>query len=129
MKCNIEGSIKRQISNKITDALNEQILLRDLLDIVILHDVFGFGQKRLEKWGETRDKLYIEFTEESHCTDNPHRKGAKKMTNLDTATLRVLRGLRSHGIDYHTILGIEDLRIDGESMDAIIDRMEQGRTV
>lgn len=110
MNCNVKDSIKRQISTEITDALNEQILLRDLLDIVILHDVFGFGQKRLEAWGEARDKLYVEFTEESSCTDRPHRQGARKMTNIDTATLRVLRGLKSHGID-------------GESMDDIIDRM------
>lgn len=123
MKCNIKDSIKRQISQEVTDTLNEQLLLRDLLDIVILHEEFGFGQKRLEAWGAARDKLYEKFTIESRCTDNPYRRNAEKMTNLKTAVLGILRDLKGDRIDYHTILGVEELLIDGKGVDAIVDML------
>lgn len=125
MKCNVKESIKRQICAELAETLDEQRVLWELLTVAVLHDDFGFGQKRLEQWGQAMQKRYNEFTVESRSTDTPHRKGTKKMSNMDTAVIRTLLGLRSYGIDYHTILGLDDMRIDGESMDDLIRRMEE----
>ncbi len=125
MKCNPEKSLEARIVNKIVHRLDEQRLLWELLTVVVLHDEFGFGQERLERWGKAMQKLYNDFTQESRSTDTPHRKGAPKMTNMDTATIKILRNLKSYGVDYHTILGVDDLKIDGESLDDIINKMEE----
>lgn len=127
MKCNIKESMKRQIVAEIADTLDEQRVLWELLTVAVLHDEFGFGQERLQRWGDAMQKRYNEFTAESRSTDTPYRKGTKKMSNMDTAVIRTLQGLRSYGIDYHKILGIDDMRIDGESMDEVLRRMEEKR--
>lgn len=124
MKCNIKESIKRQICTEIAETLDEQRIVWELLTIVVLHDEFGLGQERLERYGKAMQKMYNEFTEESRLTDTPHRKGAKKMSNMDTTVLRILRALKSNKIDYHPILDIVDMKIDGVSMDDMLDKME-----
>lgn len=68
--------------------------------------------------------MYDEFTKESRATDNPHRRGEKKMSNMDTAVIRILKALKSNNIDYHPILDIVDMKIDGVSMDDMLDKME-----
>ena len=123
MKCNVKESLKRQICTEIAETLDEQRVLWELLTIAVLHDEFGLGQKRLERYGKAMQKMYDDFTEESRSTDTPHRKGTKKMSNMDTAVIRVLRDLRSYGIDYHPILDIVDMRIDGVSMDEMLDKL------
>jgi hypothetical protein len=124
MKCNIKESLKRQICTEIAETLDEQRIVWELLTIVVLHDEFGLGQERLERYGKAMQKMYNEFTEESRLTDTPHRKGSKKMSNMDTAVIRILKALRSHNIDYHPILDIVDMKIDGVSMDDMLDKME-----
>ncbi|MBP1544850.1 MAG: hypothetical protein J6A16_12210 [Oscillospiraceae bacterium] len=123
MKCNVKESLKRQICTEIAETLDEQRVLWELLTIAVLHDEFGFGQERLERYGKAMQKMYDDFTEESRATDTPYRKGTKKMSNMDTAVIRVLRDLRSYGIDYHPILDIVDMRIDGVSMDEMLDKL------
>lgn len=129
MKCNAKESMKRQICQEIAETLDDQRIIWELLTVVVLHDEFGFGQERLERWGNAMQKLYNDFTDEARATDTPYRKGSKKMSNMDTAIIRRLQGLRSYGIDYRKILGIEDVKVDGENIDAFLDKMEKGRTV
>jgi hypothetical protein len=129
MKCNAKESMKRQICKEIAETLDEQRIIWELLTLTVLHDEFGFGEGRLERWGNAVQKIYNEFTDESRSTDTPYRKGTKKMSNMDTAIIRRLQGLRSYNIDYRKILGIEDVKVDGESIDTVLDRMEKGRTV
>ena len=124
MKCNAKESMKRQIYQEISETLDEQRIIWELLTVVVLHDEFGFGQDRLMRWGNAMQKLYNDFTDEARATDNPHRKGAKKMSNMDTAVIRILKNLKSYGIDYHPILGIQNMRIDGESMDDMLDKFD-----
>ena len=129
MKCNAKESMKRQICQEIAETLDEQRIIWELLTVAVLHDEFGFGQERLERWGDAMQRIYNEFTDESRSTDTPHRKGTKKMSNMDTAIIRRLQGLRSYNIDYRKILGIEDVKVDGESIDTVLDRMEKGRSI
>ena len=124
MKCNVKDSLKRQICQEIAETLDEQRIVWELLTIVVLHDEFGLGQERLERYGKAMQKMYDEFTNESRATDNPHRRGEKKMSNMDTAVIRILRALKSNKIDYHPILDIVDMKIDGVSMDDMLDKME-----
>lgn len=124
MKCNVKDSLKRQICQEIAETLDEQRIVWELLTIVVLHDEFGLGQERLERYGRAMQKMYDEFTNESRATDNPHRRGEKKMSNMDTAVIRILRALKSNKIDYHPILDIVDMKIDGVSMDDMLDKLE-----
>ncbi len=126
MKCNPEQSMKKRIVEEIAETLDEQRIIWELLTVVVLHDEFGFGQERLERWGDAMQRIYNEFTDESRSTDTPYRKGSKKMSNMDTAIIRRLQGLRSYNIDYRKILGIEDVKVDGESIDTVLDRTEKG---
>ncbi|MBE6890007.1 MAG: hypothetical protein E7485_08345 [Ruminococcaceae bacterium] len=124
MNCNVKDSLKRQICAEIAETLDEQRIVWELLTIVVLHDEFGLGQERLERYGRAMQKMYNEFTNESRLTDNPHRRGEKKMSNIDTAVIRILRALKSNKIDYHPILDIVDMKIDGVSMDDMLEKME-----
>lgn len=123
MKCNVKESLKRQICTEIAETLDEQRTVWELLTIVVLHDEFGLGQERLERFGRAVDKMYSEFTGECRATDDYRRHG-KKMSNIDTAVIRILRALKASHIDYHKILDIEDMSIDGESMDEMIDKLD-----
>lgn len=124
MKCNVKDSLRRQITAEISSVLDEQRLVWELLTLAVLHEQ-GFGEKRLERWGEAMQKKYNEFTIESSCTDILHKRGANKMTNIDTAVIRILRDLRRDNIDYLKILDIEDIKLDGESMEWVLDKMEE----
>lgn len=124
MNCNYKKAIMIKQADPVIETIVEQRTLWKLLTIAVLHDEFGFGKKRLERWGKAMDKLYEEFSDECRLTDTPHRRGSARVTNMDAATMRVCRNLRSYGIDYRKILGIKEIRIDGESIDAVLDRME-----
>lgn len=51
MKCDVKDSLKRQICQEIAETLDEQRIVWELLTIVVLHDEFGLGQERLERYG------------------------------------------------------------------------------
>ena len=124
MKCNVKDSLRRQIAAEISSVLDEQRLGWELLTLAVLHEQ-GFGEKRLKRWGEAMQKKYNEFTIESSCTDILHKRGANKMTNIDTAVIRILRDLRRGKIDYLKILYLEDNKINGKSVETILDKMEE----
>ena len=51
MKCSPEESLKRRIATEITETLDTQRTTHELMTIIVLHDVFGFGRERLIKFG------------------------------------------------------------------------------
>ena len=120
MKCDVKASLKRQIAAELTETLDTQRTTHELMTIIVLHDVFGFGRERLIKFGQALQKQYDDFSRECDLTDTL-RRGSEKATNFDTAIVRAVQALRSYGIDYHEILAdtahimITDSK--GESMD------------
>lgn len=103
MKCDPEAAIKRRIAAQLAETLDTQRTTHELMTIIVLHDVFGFGRERLIKFGKALQKQYDEFSVECDITDTL-RKNSPKATNFDTAIIRAVQALRSYGIDYHDIL-------------------------
>ena len=103
MKCDVKASLKRQIAAELTETLDTQRTTHELMTIIVLHDVFGFGRERLIKFGNALQKQYDDFSRECDLTDTL-RRGSEKATNFDTAIVRAVQALRSYGIDYHDIL-------------------------
>ena len=103
MKCDVKASLKRQIAAELTETLDTQRTTHELMTIIVLHDVFGFGRERLIKFGKALQKQYDDFSSECDLTDTL-RHNSPKATNFDTAIVRAVQALRSYGIDYHEIL-------------------------
>ena len=103
MKCNPEESLKRRIAAELTETLDTQRTTFELMTVIVLHDVFGFGRERLIKFGQALQKQYGDFSRECDLTDTL-RRNSPKATNFDTAIVRAVQSLRSYGIDYHEIL-------------------------
>ena len=103
MKCDVKASLKRQIAAELTETLDTQRTTFELMTVIVLHDVFGFGRERLIKFGNALQKQYDDFSRECDLTDTL-RRNSPKATNFDTAIVRAVQALRSYGIDYHEIL-------------------------
>ena len=130
MKCNPEASLKRRIAAELTETLDTQRTTHELMTIIVLHDVSGFGRERLTKFGNALQKQYDDFSRECDLTDTL-RRGSEKATNFDTAIVRAVQALRSYGIDYHKILGdteriiITDSKGNSRDLDEFIAEMER----
>ena len=130
MKCDPEASIRRRIAAQLTETLDTQRTTHELMTIIVLHDVFGFGRERLIKFGKALQKQYDDFSRECDLTDTL-RRGSEKATNFDTAIVRAVQALRSYGIDYHEILGdteriiITDSKGNSRDLDEVIAEMER----
>ena len=130
MKCDPEAAIRRRIAAQLTETLDTQRTTHELMTIIVLHDVFGFGRERLIKFGKALQKQYDDFSRECDLTDTL-RRGSEKATNFDTAIIRAVQALRSYGIDYHEILGdteriiITDSKGKSRDVDDFIAEMER----
>lgn len=130
MKCNPEESLKRRIAAEITEAIDTQRTTFELMTVIVLHDVFGFGRERLIKFGKALQKQYDDFSSECDLTDTL-RHNSPKATNFDTAIVRAVQALRSYGIDYHEILPdtahimITDSKGKSRDVDDFIAEMER----
>ena len=130
MKCNPEESLKRRIAAELTEAIDTQRTTFELMTVIVLHDVFGFGRERLIKFGKALQKQYDDFSRECDLTDTL-RRGSEKATNFDTAIVRAVQALRSYGIDYHEILPdtahimITDSKGNSRDVDDFIAEMER----
>ena len=130
MKCSPEESLKRRIAAELTETLDTQRTTFELMTVIVLHDVFGFGRERLIKFGNALQKQYDDFSHECDLTDTL-RRGSEKATNFDTAIVRAVQALRSYGIDYHEILGnteriiITDSKGKSRDVDEFIAEMER----
>lgn len=132
MKCDPEAAIRRRIAAQLTETLDTQRTTHELMTIIVLHDVFGFGRERLIKFGKALQKQYDDFSAECDLTDTL-RRGSEKATNFDTAIVRAVQALRSYGIDYHEILPdtahimITDSKGKSRDVDDFIAEMERGK--
>ena len=132
MKCNPEESLKRRIAAELTETLDTQRTTFELMTVIVLHDVFGFGRERLIKFGNALQKQYDDFSRECDLTDTL-RRNSPKATNFDTAIIRAVQALRSYGIDYHEILPdtahimITDSNGNSRDVDDFIAEMERGK--
>ena len=130
MKCDVKASLKRQIAAELTETLDTQRTTHELMTIIVLHDVFGFGRERLIKFGKALQKQYDDFSRECDLTDTL-RRNSPKATNFDTAIVRAVQSLRSYGIDYHAILPatahtmISDSKGNSRDVDEFIAEMER----
>ena len=130
MKCDVKASLKRQIAAELTETLDTQRTTHELMTIIVLHDVFGFGRERLVKFGQALQKQYDDFSRECDLTDTL-RRNSPKATNFDTAIVRAVQALRSYGIDYHDILPdtahimISDSKGRSRDVDEFIAEMER----
>ena len=130
MKCDVKASLKRQIAAELTETLDTQRTTHELMTIIVLHDVFGFGRERLIKFGKALQKQYDDFSREYDLTDTL-RRGSEKATNFDTAIVRAVQALRSYDIDYHEVLGdteriiITDSKGNSRDLDEFIAEMER----
>ena len=130
MKCDVKASLKRQIAAELTETLDTQRTTHELMTIIVLHDVFGFGRERLIKFGNALQKQYDDFSRECDLTDTL-RRNSPKATNFDTAIVRAVQALRSYGIDYHEILPdtahimISDSKGQSRDVDEFIAEMER----
>lgn len=130
MKCNPEESLKRRIVAELTETLDTQRTTHELMTIIVLHDIFGFGRERLLKFGQALQRQYDDFNRECDLTDTL-RRGSEKATNFDTAIVRAVQALRSYGIDYHDILPdtahimISDSKGNSMDVDEFIAEMER----
>ena len=130
MKCDVKASLKRQIAAELTETLDTQRTTHELMTIIVLHDVFGFGRERLIKFGKALQKQYDDFSRECDLTDTL-RRNSPKATNFDTAIVRAVQSLRSYGIDYHEILPdtahimISDSKGNSRDVDEFIAEMER----
>lgn len=132
MKCDPEAAIRRRIAAQLTETLDTQRTTHELMTIIVLHDVFGFGRERLIKFGKALQKQYDDFSAECDITDTL-RRNAPKATNFDTAIIRAVQALRSYGIDYHEILGdteriiITDSKGNSRDVDDFIAELERNK--
>ena len=130
MKCNPEERLKRRIAAELTETLDTQRTTHELMTIIVLHDVFGFGRERLIKFGKALQKQYDDFSRECDLTDTL-RRNSPKATNFDTAIIRAVQALRSYGIDYHEILPdtahimITDSKGNSRDVDDFIAELER----
>lgn len=130
MKCNPEESLKRRIAAELTEAIDTQRTTFELMTVIVLHDVFGFGRERLIKFGKALQKQYDDFSSECDLTDTL-RRNSPKATNFDTAIIRAVQALRSYGIDYHEILPdtahimITDSKGNSRDLDDFFAEMER----
>ena len=130
MKCDVKASLKRQIAAELTETLDTQRTTHELMTIIVLHDVFGFGRERLIKFGNALQKQYDDFSRECDLTDTL-RRNSPKATNFDTAIVRSVQSLRSYGIDYHEILPdtahimITDSKGNSRDVDDFIEELER----
>ena len=125
-KINVEQTIKRRISEKISAEMDLKRTTWEILTLEALHNEFGFGMDRLKRFTDALQASYDEYTRQAELTDTYK---SFKATNDDVALINAIRGLRSYGIDYRKLLNVEGLFLDVDgkkvSVDAMIEKMEE----
>ena len=126
MKINVEQTIKRRISEKISAEMDLKRTTWEILTLEALHNEFGFGMDRLKRFTDALQASYDKYTRQAELTDTYK---SFKATNDDVALINAIRGLRSYGIDYRKLLNVEGLFLDVDgkkvSVDAMIEKMEE----
>lgn len=130
MKCNVKAKIKQESVDRLTGTIETVKRLWELATLLTLVREFGFGEKRLKRFADGLRDVYSEIDNRASITDM-YDKMNRKMTNIDEAVIRVIRELRSCGIDHREILGDEEklviYRSDGSEidLDVFVDELER----
>ena len=130
MKCNVKSKLKQESVDRLTGTIETVKRLWELATLLTLVREFGFGEKRLKRFADSLRDVYSEIDNRASITDM-YDKMNRKMTNIDEAVIRVIRELRSCGIDHRQILGEEEklviYRENGSQidLDKFIDELEQ----
>lgn len=130
MKCNVKAKIKQESVDRLTGTIETVKRLWELATLLALTREFGFGEKRLKRFADGLRDVYSEIDNRASITDM-YDKMNRKMTNIDEAVIRVIRELRSCGIDHRKILGEEEklviYRENGSQidLDKFVDELER----
>ena len=130
MKCNVNARIKQEGVDRLTGTIETVKRLWELATLLTLVREFGFGEKRLKRFADSLRDVYSEIDNRASITDM-YDKMNRKMTNIDEAVIRVIRELRSCGIDHRQILGEEEklviYRENGSQidLDKFVDELER----
>lgn len=130
MKCNVKAKIKQESVDRLTGTIETVKRLWELATLLALTREFGFGEKRLKRFADGLRDVYSEIDNRASITDM-YDKMNRKMTNIDEAVIRVIRELRSCGIDHREILGEEEklviYRENGSQidLDKFVDELER----
>ena len=130
MKCNVNARIKQEGVDRLTGTIETVKRLWELATLLTLVREFGFGEKRLKRFADSLRDVYSEIDNCASITDM-YDKMNRKMTNIDEAVIRVIRELRSCGIDHRQILGEEEklviYRENGSQidLDKFVDELER----
>ena len=130
MKCNVNARIKQEGVDRLTGTIETVKRLWELATLLTLVREFGFGEKRLKRFADSLREVYSEIDNRASITDM-YDKMNRKMTNIDEAVIRVIRELRSCGIDHREILGEEEklviYRENGSQidLDKFVDELER----
>ena len=130
MKCNVKSKLKQESVDRLTGTIETVKRLWELATLLTLVREFGFGEKRLKRFADGLRDVYSEIDNRASITDM-YDKMNRKMTNIDEAVIRVIRELRSCGIDHRQILGEEEklviYRENGSQidLDKFVDELER----
>lgn len=130
MKCNVKSKLKQESVDRLTGTIETVKRLWELATLLTLVREFGFGEKRLKRFADSLRDVYSEIDNRASITDM-YDKMNRKMTNIDEAVIRVIRELRSCGIDHRQILGEEEklviYRENGSQidLDKFVDELER----
>ena len=130
MKCNVKSKLKQESVDRLTGTIETVKRLWELATLLTLVREFGFGEKRLKRFADSLRDVYSETDNRASTTDT-YDKMNRKMTNIDEAVIRVIRELRSCGIDHREILGEEEklviYRENGSQidLDKFVDELER----
>lgn len=130
MKCNVKSKLKQESVDRLTGTIETVKRLWELATLLSLVREFGFGEKRLKRFADSMRDVYSEIDNRASITDM-YDKMNRKMTNIDEAVIRVIRELRSCGIDHRQILGEEEklviYRENGSQidLDEFVDELER----
>lgn len=69
MKINVEQTIKRRISEKISAEMDLKRTTWEILTLEALHNEFGFGMDRLKRFTDALQASYDEYTRQAELTD------------------------------------------------------------
>lgn len=130
MKCNFKRRLVNPTAKQIEQTQSTVKRIWEIATLIALRREFGFGKERLTRFVDSLNEVYSEFMINAADTDKYDRK-KRELSDIDTAIIRLIRELRSAGIDHRELLGdSEKLVIIDESgkvtdLDEVYDRIEE----
>lgn len=101
------------------DNLNITKLIWELCVLVALREGFGFGEKRLLEFEKTLAEVEKLFMTNACATTVNARRG--QISDIDTAVIQLVQRLK--GVDWQTVLDIDELVIGGRDIVKIVNKL------